>query len=158
MSAKRAGRGIEPTCCQACGQEFIDSGGDDPQCIRHKHHIIPQSYGGKYGPVSHLCNTDHSLLHAVADATIAGKETGSLLRGLSGNHLRAVEWLASKVVAAHNATINDPNKRVQVGALLTATEGKKLDQLKNALGHSSRETTIKYLINDYYTRLFKSTP
>jgi hypothetical protein len=120
----------------------------------HKHHVIPQAFGGANGPTVDLCSDDHNLLHSVALCMTGKKPYAHLITDLEASHKKEILWLASRVAIAYEATKNDPNKRVQVTVVLPAKLAAKLDALMKVYNLKSRPSTIERLIKDAHSRTF----
>lgn len=134
--------------CWICGAKFIDSGGT---ALREDHHIVPRAYGGEDGPVVSICDPHHQRVHSVARKLLYNKPYKHLLE--NKGYDQKVLWLASIIVKAQKAVVNDPNKKALVDVPLTGVQQVKLDALCKKLG-MSRSKALVYLLEEGYTRHF----
>lgn len=141
--------------CRACKVPLRSDGLPTGNGITlHRHHVIPQAFGGVNGPTVELCTNDHNLLHSVAVCMTGKKPYGHLIADLETEHKTQILWLASRVAIAYEATKNDPNKRVTVTVVLPAKLAKKLDDLMKIFNVTSRPATIERLIRDAHSKNF----
>lgn len=121
--------------CWVCNQRFVETGGDQK---RHEHHIIPQAYGGRNGPLVSLCTNHHNLLHELADKMIWNKkgEAATLVNSVDAPFRERLLYLATRVLLAYNLTKEDPNKKGKVVIGLSGAQLCKAKLLANSLGVS----------------------
>lgn len=109
----------------------------------HKHHIVPQCYGGVDGPLAVLCASCHNLIHAVAD----GYDMPS---GLGEIPTKNIHFLVNAIKRARLATASSSNRNSTVTLVLTAAQTDRLDNLKRMLGYTSRTATMAGLIDQRF--------
>lgn len=140
--------------CWVCSVRFRDVVPPGP-AHREEHHIIPRAYGGADGPTVSLCDAHHTLLHKVAVALINDKSTFTLLRTEPRENHMKVMWLASRVVNAHLATKNDPNKAASVMLTLNLKHRTMVDRLKKVYPKArGRAAVLEIALENLYRRHF----
>jgi hypothetical protein len=147
----------DPSRCLTCGAR---SGTLDA------HHVIPQAYGGKHGPVVYLCQSCHTLTHRLAlrakkldrpldiEAVMhyiysqQQQERGLLQLGPSG--VRWLAYLVGRVVGASRVLETDPRKSVKLTLTLDAETARCLKVAQARLGAKSQAATVVELIQRFY--------
>lgn len=120
----------------------------------HRHHIIPQAYGGVDGPQVSLCDSHHSSLHFIALRLYAKKPFNELLTHQPSQDKRLI-WLATCVYQARILVENDPNKRQVIVFNPKKETLNQLKELKRVYGKASRESLIEIAISRLYHQHFK---
>ena len=110
-----------------CNSLLADSGGD-PAAIREEHHVVPQAYGGKDGPVIPLCISHHDLAHLIATKKISQQEYSHLMPA-SRFFSSRLGYLSSVIEYAHSLTEKDPNKRVTISVTMSKSDLPAVDSL-----------------------------
>lgn len=147
----------DPSRCLTCGAQ---SGTLDA------HHVIPQAYGGKHGPIVYLCQSCHTLTHRLAlrakklarpldiDAVSRyiysqqQQEKGLLQLGPSG--VRWLAYLVGRIVSAARVLETDPRKSVKLTLTLDAETARCLKVIQTRLGTTSQTATLVELIQRFY--------
>jgi hypothetical protein len=139
---------VHSDTCWVCEKLLLDSGGD-PSRIRNTHHVIPQAYGGKDGPIVSLDSAHHDLLHLVADKILAKRPFEDLLLGLTAIEKERILYLATRVVVAAKFSDKDPNKRLSVIFSINAEQGVRLKELTKFHGVSRQELFTRMFEREY---------
>ena len=119
---------------------------------------MPQAYGGTDGPQVSLCDTHHSKLHRVATAIKGSKPYQNLLVGEPPQAQKKILWMASLVVKADLATVNDENKLAKVTVLLDRQQQQLLEFCKVRLGKTNRADVLKEALIRLAASISRSTP
>jgi len=97
------------SCCWVCNTRFTVSNPPGSANLE-EHHVFPQNAGGTDGPLVRLCDTDHTRAHKLANALHKNRIATELIASLPQVSQKKLLWLASQIVKAEKATVNDPNK------------------------------------------------
>lgn len=116
----------------------------------HEHHIIPQCYGGKDGPLVTLCASCHNGVHHVADGRV------DMRPDYWENDKNSVSKSKALIKAIHNArvaTSTSQHKRTIVSMELSAEDTAMLKRLQNHYGGIGRVKTILSILQEADARL-----
>ena len=116
----------------------------------HEHHIIPQCYGGKDGPLVTLCASCHNGVHHVADGRVDMTPDYWANKDIS---IRKSNYLVQAIHAARVATSTSQHKRAIVTLGLSAEDTEMLKRLQNHYGGMGREKTILAILKEADNRL-----
>ncbi len=115
--------------------------------------IIPRRAGGADGPTVTLCDSDHTILHKIANHLTSGKPYFYLVEGRTDEEKKKLYWLATRVYNAFQAVSNDPNKQVIAMLVLNRQEQQMVDVLRKIYPElKSREALINFAVQSLYKR------
>lgn len=114
----------------------------------HYHHIYPQCFGGKNGPLVLLCPNCHNGIHASASATLSYIRSGgkNKIKQFWNNHeeeLNAAPYINAIVSLAQTY---EGEKNYKMLIELDSETYNALRFLKKDLAQSSLQATLKYCI------------
>jgi hypothetical protein len=118
------------------------------------HHVVPQAYGGKNGPVIPLCIAHHDLLHLIAGKKIANLPHCNLLPA-EVSSATTLEYLSMVICNAHRKVSKDPNKRVSFGVTMSRAAASQVANLCSFHGLSRQDLLLK-LLTEEFSRVFPS--
>lgn len=134
--------------CWVCKTPF------DSSTKEHRHHLIPQAYGGVDGPQVSLCDSHHSALHEIALRLYTGKPYYQLVTRDPDKDERLL-YLAQVAYNARLATENDPHKKKVIVLSLTGETFLRLKKLKGVYPKLSQQSLVVASINMLYNKHFQ---
>jgi hypothetical protein len=114
----------------------------------HEHHIIPQAYGGKNGPLVTLCGACHTNVHNTANEHIRkNTDIKSLTPNTLTSTLSKTMLLCVYIVKSHALIAKSKARQARkVTVNLTPLQSEQLDMLQTTLQCSSQEKVFKLLL------------
>jgi len=138
----------------------------------HQHHIIPRGYGGESGPTVTLSASCHDLVHSTASSVYVKyiKQTTlspfEVVRGhVIDNHLfknihsTEQQWkiMYLVILIIQSRQLSEGHnlyKTTKFNTEFSQDINRKVDEIKNALGLSSKQEVVKKAVTELHARIF----
>lgn len=120
----------------------------------HEHHVVPQSYGGTYGPKVVLCGTHHTVIHDIALKPL--DQQYGLILGTASVPKDKAQFVfdMTQTIAKSKQTFRMQRIPAIISVTLSRQHSAKLRELQKVLGASNQAAAVEACIDNTYKAAF----